>query len=40
MVTKLNYGLISINWAKKPLTATVSINGDNQATYLTQEIPF
>ncbi len=40
MVTKLNYGLISINWAKKPLTATVRINGDNQATYLTQEITF
>ena len=40
MVAKLNYGLISINWAKKPLTATVRINGDNQATYLTQEIQF
>jgi alkaline phosphatase D len=40
MITELNYGLISINWAKKPLTATVSIKGDNQATYLTQEIQF
>lgn len=40
MVAKLNYGLISINWAAKPLTAIVRINGDEQATYLTQEIKF
>ena len=40
IVAKLNYGLISINWAKKPLSATVRINGDNQETYLTQEIGF
>ncbi|QJW91965.1 alkaline phosphatase family protein [Spirosoma taeanense] len=40
MVSKLNYGLITIDWNAKPLRATVRINGDNQATYLTQEIKF
>ncbi|UFH54586.1 alkaline phosphatase D family protein [Spirosoma sp. KNUC1025] len=40
IVSKLNYGLITINWQAKPLTATVNINGDNQATYLTQEMKF
>jgi alkaline phosphatase D len=40
MVFDLNNGLFTINWSKKPLTATVRINGDNQATYLTQEIGF
>jgi alkaline phosphatase D len=40
IVSKLNYGLITINWNAKPLTATVQINGDNRATYLTQEIKF
>lgn len=40
MVAKLNYGLITIDWNVKPLKATVRINGDNQATYLTQEIKF
>lgn len=40
MVAQLNYGLISIDWNAKPLTATVRINGDNRATYLTQEIKF
>ena len=40
MVAKLNYGLITINWDKKPLSATVKINGDENATYLTQEIKF
>ncbi|MBO0952690.1 alkaline phosphatase D family protein [Fibrella forsythiae] len=40
MVTELNYGLITIDWNKKPLTATVKINGDKQATYLTQEVTF
>ncbi|GAB4043747.1 alkaline phosphatase D family protein [Spirosoma litoris] len=40
MVTELNYGLITIDWNAKPLTATVRINGDNQTTYLTQEIKF
>lgn len=40
MVFDLNYGLFTINWNKKPLTATLRINGDNQATYLTQEIAF
>lgn len=40
MVAQLNYGLISIDWNAKPLTATVRINGDNQATYLTQQIKF
>ncbi|RRA99899.1 alkaline phosphatase D family protein [Larkinella rosea] len=40
VVFDLNYGLFTINWNKKPLTATVRINGDNQATYLTQEIVF
>ena len=40
MVTQLNYALISIDWNSKPLTATVRINGDDQATYLTQVIKF
>ncbi|MBD2702447.1 alkaline phosphatase family protein [Spirosoma sp. BT702] len=40
MVSKLNYGLITVNWASKPLTATIRINGDDRATYLTQEIKF
>lgn len=40
MVAKLNYGLITVNWGQKPLTATVRINGDDRATYLTQEIKF
>lgn len=40
MVAKLNYGLITINWNRKPLTATVKINGDDNATHLTQEISF
>ena len=38
MVAKLNYGLITIDWTKKPLTATVRIKGDEGATYLTQEV--
>ncbi|MGM9507677.1 alkaline phosphatase D family protein [Larkinella sp. GY13] len=38
VVFDLNYGLFTIDWVRK--TATVRINGDNQATYLTQEIPF
>ena len=40
MVTKLNYGLIVIDWAAKPITATIRINGDEQTTYLTQTITF
>ncbi|WP_254562033.1 alkaline phosphatase D family protein [Dyadobacter diqingensis] len=40
IITKLNYGLITINWDKKPLSATVKINGDENATYLTQEVKF
>ncbi|RYC67076.1 alkaline phosphatase D family protein [Spirosoma sordidisoli] len=40
MVAKLNYGLITINWEAKPLTATVRINGDGQATHLTQTVSF
>ena len=40
IVSELNYGLITIDWRAKPITATVRINGDNQATYLTQEIKF
>jgi len=39
-INELNYGLITINWNQKPLTATVRINGDNQATYLTHEVTF
>lgn len=39
-ITQLNYALITINWNQKPLTATVRINGDNRATYLTQEVRF
>lgn len=40
MVAQLNYGLIRINWDHQPLSATVKIKGDNDATYLTQEISF
>ncbi|WP_461114586.1 alkaline phosphatase D family protein [Spirosoma jeollabukense] len=40
IVSKLNYSVITINWNDKPLTAIVKINGDNQATYLTQKITF
>jgi alkaline phosphatase D len=40
IVSELNYGLITVNWKAKPLTATVQIKGDKQATYLTQEIKF
>lgn len=40
MVAKLNYGLITINWNQKPLSATIRINGDNQATHLTHTITF
>lgn len=40
MVSKLNYGLVTIDWNAKPLTATIKINGDNRETYLTQEIKF
>ncbi|WP_266367095.1 alkaline phosphatase D family protein [Tellurirhabdus rosea] len=40
MITQLNYGLITINWGQKPLTATVRINGDERATHLVQEIRF
>ncbi|GAB3914215.1 hypothetical protein GCM10028803_59250 [Larkinella knui] len=38
MAFDLNYGLFTIDWNRK--TATVRVNGDNQATYLTQEIKF
>lgn len=40
MVVKLNFGLITIDWSKKPLTASVSIMGDNRANFLTHEIVF
>ncbi len=40
MVAKLNYGLITIDWNHPRPVATVRINGDAQATYLTQEIIF
>ena len=40
MVAKINYGLITIDWNARPLRATVRINGDAGATYLTQEIRF
>ncbi|WP_420146489.1 alkaline phosphatase D family protein [Spirosoma sp.] len=40
VVFKLNYGLVTINWDAKPLTAAVRINGDEGATYLTQELKF
>ncbi|WP_345243124.1 alkaline phosphatase D family protein [Nibrella saemangeumensis] len=40
VVFDLNYTLISIDWNRKPLTATVRINGNNGQTYLTQEISF
>ena len=36
IVSKLNYGLITIDWPAK--TATVRINGDEGATYLTQTV--
>ncbi|MFD1143796.1 alkaline phosphatase D family protein [Larkinella insperata] len=40
VIFDLNYGLFTFNWNQKPLTVTVQIKGDNQATYLTQEIRF
>ena len=40
MVAKLNYGLITIDWNHPRPVATVRINGDDRATYLTQEIAF
>ena len=40
LVVKVNYGLITINWDRKPVMATVTINGDDQAIYLTQAITF
>ncbi|GAB3765171.1 hypothetical protein GCM10028817_46950 [Spirosoma pomorum] len=40
IVSKLNYGLVTIDWNAKPVTATIRINGDNRETYLTQEIKF
>jgi len=40
MVARLNFGLITIHWDQKPLSATVEIKGDANATYLTQEIKF
>jgi alkaline phosphatase D len=40
MITKLNYGVIRFHWDKKPLLATVNINGDSMNTYLSQEIKF
>ena len=36
MVSKINYGLITIDWPTK--TAIVRINGDEGTTYLTQKI--
>lgn len=38
IISELNYGLITIDWDAKPLTATVRVNGDNGVTYLTQNI--
>lgn len=38
MVAKLNYGLIKIDWASKPLKAEIRINGDAQQTYLVQQV--
>lgn len=40
IVSKLNYGLITIDWKSTPVKATIQINGDEQTTYLTQEIAF
>ncbi|QHV99086.1 alkaline phosphatase D family protein [Spirosoma endbachense] len=40
IVAQLNYGLITVDWNAKPLTATVRINGDERATYLTQQVKF
>jgi alkaline phosphatase D len=40
MIANLNYGVITYNWDKKPLTATVQIKGDSLKTYLTQQIQF
>ena len=40
IVSKLNYGLITIDWSHPRPVATVRINGDDQATYLTQAITF
>ena len=40
IVSELNYGLITIDWSRTRPVATVRINGDNQSTYLTQQISF
>lgn len=40
IVSKLNYGLITLDWTSTPVKAVVRINGDDQVTYLTQEIGF
>ena len=40
MVAKLNYGLITINWGAKPLSATLRINGDEGATHAEQTVQF
>ncbi|QIP11595.1 alkaline phosphatase family protein [Spirosoma aureum] len=40
IVAQLNYGLITVDWNAKPVTATVRINGDERATYLTQQVKF
>jgi alkaline phosphatase D len=40
IVSELNYGLITIDWNRPRPVVTVRINGDDQATYLTQAIAF
>ncbi len=40
MVTALNYGLIRIDWSRKPAQVSVQIKGDNRATYLEQTVSF
>lgn len=40
LVAKLNYGLVTIDWTARLLTATVRIQGDSLATHLTQVIHF
>ena len=40
MIAALNYGMLLIDWSKKPVQVIAQINGDNQARYLEQIISF
>lgn len=40
LIVQLNYGLLTIDWSARPLTATVRIKGDAGATHHTQVLTF